>query len=91
MAGQGPDSRATGMGMEGSCVSTAIITDHAFVDTVPAVNNQTARVMLRTTAGGSQVTIKPTNRFSSVVLPVGAAHVAIRSAGGTIVSGSDGR
>jgi lysophospholipase L1-like esterase len=47
------------------------------------------RVMLRTTAGGSQVAVKLTNRFSSVALPVGAAHVAIQSTGGAIVSGSD--
>jgi lysophospholipase L1-like esterase len=70
-------------------LSTTIVTSYTFVDPVPTVNNQTMRVMLRTTAGGSQVAVKLTNRFSSVALPVGAAHVAIQSMGGTIVSGSD--
>jgi lysophospholipase L1-like esterase len=92
-AGATPDAQATPVfvaaGGGRGPLSTTIVTDHTFVDTVPKVNNQTMRVMLRTTAGGSQVAVKLTNRFSSVALPVGAAHVAIQSTGSTIVPGSD--
>jgi lysophospholipase L1-like esterase len=70
-------------------LSTTITTNSTTVDAVPTINNQTVRVMLRTTAAGSQVLVKLTNRFSTVSLPIGAAHVAIRSSGGSIVAGSD--
>ena len=58
--------------------------------TVPAqFASQTLRVMLWTTIGGSQVRVKLTNSFATAPLPVGAAHVALRQSGGTIVPGSD--
>ena len=69
-------------------LSTSIHTDRDFVDSVPTVNKQTMRVMLRTTVAGSRVAIKLTNRFSSVALPeIGAAHLAIRDSGGSIAAG----
>jgi lysophospholipase L1-like esterase len=70
-------------------LSTTITTDTTSVDVVPTVNGQTVRVMLRTTAAGSQVMVKLTNRYSAEPLPIGAAHVAIQSSGSSIVSGSD--
>ena len=70
-------------------LSTTITTDKTSVDVVPTLKNQTVRVMLRTTAAGSQVQIKLTNRYSTDPLPIGAAHVAIRGSGGSIVQDSD--
>ena len=61
----------------------------AFVDAVPALNNQTVRVMLESTMGGAQVAVKLTNRFSAFPISIGAAHVAIRASGGAIASGTD--
>lgn len=70
-------------------LSTTITTSSTSVDSVPTINNQTVRVMLRTTAPGSQVMVKLTNLYSEQELPFAAAHVAVRSSGGSIVAGSD--
>ena len=68
-------------------VTTATTTVQA---TVPSqIKNQTLRTIVWTTAGGSQVRLKLTNRFSTSPLVVAAAHVALRQAGGTITAGSD--
>ena len=70
-------------------LSTTITTTATTVDSVPTVDHQTVRVMLRTTVAGSAVMVKLTNLFSGVPLPIGAAHLAIRSAAGAIVPESD--
>lgn len=70
-------------------LSTTITTSSTSTDPVPTINNQTIRVMLRTTVAGSQVRIKLTNRYSQDELTFAAAHLAIRSSGGSIVTGSD--
>jgi lysophospholipase L1-like esterase len=70
-------------------LATTITTDKTSVDVVPTLKGQTVRVMLRTTAAGSAVQIKLTNRYSTDSLPIGAAHVAIRRSGGSIVPDSD--
>jgi lysophospholipase L1-like esterase len=66
-----------------------VTTDAVAVDAVPTIDHQTIRVMLRTTAAGSRVMVKLTNRYSSEPLPIGAARVAVRGSGGGIVSGTD--
>ena len=55
----------------------------------PQFGNQTLRLMLWTTVGGSQVRVKLTNAFSTQPLAVGAVHVALRQSGGAIVPASD--
>ena len=58
--------------------------------TVPSqIRNETLRLIVWTTLGGTQVRVKLTNRFSTTPLAVSAAHVARRQSGGTIVAGTD--
>ena len=66
-------------------VKTATTTTQATVQ----IKNQTLRTIVWTTAGGSQVRVKLTNRFSTTPLIVSSAHVARRQSGGTITAGSD--
>lgn len=53
------------------------------------LNNQTIRMMLRTTIAGDQVRIRISNRYGTDSLSVGAAHVALHQQGPSIVPGSD--
>ena len=58
--------------------------------TVPSqIRNQTLRLIVWTTLGGSQVRVKFTNRFSGSPLAISAVHVALRQSGGTIIASSD--
>jgi lysophospholipase L1-like esterase len=52
-------------------------------------NNQTVRMIVRTSIGGSRVRVKLSNAFDSVPVAVGAAHIAIRSKDSEIAPGSD--
>ena len=52
-------------------------------------NNQTVRMIVRTSIGGSRVRIRLSNALDSQPVAVGAAHIAIRSKDSEIVSGSD--
>jgi lysophospholipase L1-like esterase len=52
-------------------------------------NNQTLRLIVHTTMGGTTVRIKLSNAYGTTPLRIGAAHVALRQAGGNIVVGSD--
>ena len=71
-------------------ISTTIVTDHVAVDAPPSFNNQTIRLMLWPTTAGTQVKVKLTNRFSSLPVSIGAAHIALRSGTGAgIAAGSD--
>lgn len=72
-------------------LSTTVTTSTTSVQaTVPSqINNQTLRLMVWTTLGGSQVKVKFTNRFSSSPLVISAAHVALRQSGGAIQPGTD--
>ena len=70
-------------------LSTTITTDHTFTDSVPDLTGRTLRVMAHLTAGGSQVRVRLSQRFSATALTIGAAHVAIRSSGNGIVSATD--
>jgi lysophospholipase L1-like esterase len=53
------------------------------------LNNQTARMIIRTSIGGNRVRVQFSNAFSAAPLDVGAAHIAIRSKDSAIVAGSD--
>jgi lysophospholipase L1-like esterase len=62
-------------------------------ETVPepgsaALNNQTLRLIIHTTLGGTQVRIKLSNAFGSHPLSIGAASVALRESGATLKAGS---
>ena len=70
-------------------LSTTITTDRTFTDPVPDLGGHTLRVMAHLTVGGSQVRVRLSQRFSATSLGVGAAHVAIRSSGSEIASGTD--
>jgi lysophospholipase L1-like esterase len=52
-------------------------------------DNQTIRMMVRTSIGGRRMRIRIANAYGSVPVTVGAAHVALRSKESEIVPGSD--
>jgi lysophospholipase L1-like esterase len=52
-------------------------------------NGQTLRQIVHTTIGGAQVRVLLSNAFGAAPLVVGAAHIAVRSAGAEIVPESD--
>jgi lysophospholipase L1-like esterase len=52
-------------------------------------NNQTVRMIARTTIGGSRVRVELSNAFGTAPLVVGAAHIALRSKESMIVAGTD--
>ncbi|MBB3222741.1 SGNH/GDSL hydrolase family protein [Pseudoduganella umbonata] len=56
--------------------------------TLQTFTNQTVRLIVRTSAGGSQVRIRLSNELGSVPLRVGAAHVALRANGAAIDAAS---
>lgn len=56
---------------------------------VRGFNNQTVRMIARTSIAGRRLRIKLANVFGSTPLAVGAAHIAIRKADSEIVAGSD--
>lgn len=53
------------------------------------LNNQTARMIVRTSIGGSRVRVQLSNAFGAAPLDLGAAHIAIRGKDSAIVGGSD--
>jgi lysophospholipase L1-like esterase len=52
-------------------------------------NNQTVRMIARTSIGGSRVRVELSNAFGATPLMVGAAHIALRSKDSAIVPGTD--
>ena len=52
-------------------------------------NNQTVRMIVRSSIGGSRVRVELSNAFGAKPLTVGAAHIALRSKDSAIVAGSD--
>lgn len=52
-------------------------------------NNQTLRLIVRSSIGGHQVRVRLSNTFGIQPLAIGAAHIALRSEGAAIVPGSD--
>ena len=53
------------------------------------LNNQTARMIVRTSIGGSRIRVQFSNAFGAAPLDMGAVHIAIRSKDSAIVAGSD--
>ena len=52
-------------------------------------NNQTVRMVVRTTIGGRRIRVQLSNAYGTAALTVGAAHVGIRSQDSSIAAGSD--
>ena len=57
--------------------------------TTNTLNNQTARMIVRTSIGGNRIRVQFSNAFGTTPLDMGAAHIAIRSKDSAIVAGSD--
>jgi lysophospholipase L1-like esterase len=53
------------------------------------LNNQTIRMILRTSIGGRRLRVKLSNAFNGTPAHIGEAHIALRDAGSTIATGSD--
>jgi lysophospholipase L1-like esterase len=56
---------------------------------VQTLNNQTVRMIVRTSIGGRRARLKLSNAFGGLAVTIGAAHVAKRSEGAGIVPDSD--
>ncbi len=54
-----------------------------------AFNNQTVRMIVRTSLGGSRLRVHRSNTFGTAPLSIGAAHVAFHGTDSSIVPGSD--
>jgi lysophospholipase L1-like esterase len=57
--------------------------------TNPGFTNQTVRLIVHTSVGGSELRVRLSNAFGSESLVIGAAHVALRSKDASIVAGTD--
>jgi lysophospholipase L1-like esterase len=51
-------------------------------------SNQTLRLIVRASIGGSRVRVRLSNEMGSTALRIGAAHIALRASGAGIVAGS---
>jgi lysophospholipase L1-like esterase len=56
---------------------------------VAALNNQTVRMIARTSLAGKSVRIRLSNALGASTVTIGSAHIAIRSTESSIVPGSD--
>jgi len=55
----------------------------------PAFDNQTVRMIVRSSIGGHRVRVQLSNAFGSAPVRIGAAHIALRDKDSAIVAGSD--
>jgi len=55
----------------------------------PSFNNQTIRMIVRSSIGGRRAVVHFSNAFGSGPLKIGAAHIALRDKDSAIVNGSD--
>jgi lysophospholipase L1-like esterase len=51
-------------------------------------SNQTLRLIVHTSIGGSAVRVRLSNEMGSTVLRIGAAHIGLRASGASLVAGS---
>ncbi len=58
---------------------------------IPRLGDQTVRMIVRTSVGGRRVRVRLANAFGGSAVTIGAAHIARRQDGSTIVPGSDRR
>ena len=56
---------------------------------IVSFNNQTVRMIVHTSIGGSRVRIQLSNTFGATPLRIGSAHIALRAKDSAIVPGSD--
>src|SRR5690349_18063980 len=59
------------------------------VDRVPKLYDQTLRLVVRTSIGGDRVRIRLSNEYGDRPLVVGAAHIAVRDSGASILPATD--
>lgn len=59
------------------------------VDRVPRLFDQTLRLVVRTSIGGDRVRIRLSNEYGDRPLVIGAAHIAVRDSGASIVPATD--
>jgi len=59
------------------------------VDRVPRLFDQTLRLVVRTSIGGERVRIRLSNEYGDRPLVIGAAHIAVRDSGASIVPATD--
>src|SRR5579862_4232305 len=57
--------------------------------TNPGFSNQTVRLIVHTSIGGSEVRVRLSNAFGAESLLIGAAHIAARSSNANIAAGTD--
>lgn len=55
----------------------------------PSFENQTVRMIVRSSIGGSQVRVQLSNAFGPAALHIGAAHIAVRDKDSSIVVSTD--
>src|SRR5258708_11553235 len=70
-------------------VGTWAASTTASLPNAPVFNNQTLREIVHTSVGGNRVRVRLSNRFGIQPLVIGAAHIAIRRSGSSILPGSD--
>jgi lysophospholipase L1-like esterase len=56
--------------------------------TIPGLNNQTVRMIVRTSLGGDTVRVRLAHAFGAAAVTIGAAHIGIRDKESAIVAGS---
>lgn len=56
---------------------------------IPRIADQTVRMIVRTSIGGQRLRVRLANAFGAGAVTIGAAHIARRQAGSSIVPGSD--
>jgi lysophospholipase L1-like esterase len=56
---------------------------------VRSFNNQTLRMVVRTSIGGRRIRVTLANTFGTIRLPIGSAHVALRDSESAIIPASD--
>ena len=59
------------------------------VDRVPRLFDQTLRLVVHTSIGGERVRIRLSNEYGDRPLVIGAAHIAVRDSGASIVPATD--
>jgi lysophospholipase L1-like esterase len=60
-----------------------------FFPAPPTINNQTVRMIVRTSIGGHRVRVQLSNAYGTSALQVGSAHIALRDKESSIVPASD--
>ena len=88
-AAQQQPNAGRGGGGRGAGAPAAAPTPAPAAPPAGTLNNQTARMIVRTSIGGSRVRVEFSNAFGSAPLDMGAAHIAIRGQDSAIVAGSD--